>query len=1599
MTIEMSDLEIICDEFALGQVLECVKAGTFCALLGATRSGKTAILRHAMKTLELDKYLGKYINLGRYEFFSVDAMAGPSLDNFFAHLAQSVVCPDKMAATGYAHYRNVGSSAFVRDVGDLACYEQHQVVFFLDHFEALPDEWGRALLGALRAIYDQRLPSSPHFNRITVVLASSVNIFEVSLGKISPLSIARMVTPNDLTRQQQERFLRTILARHGLSVLRHDLDQLYEATLGNRYLTSMLCMQWVDESSRRSEPVPFELIKEKFLSEADKLDRLRLMINRIEEDTDVLIQVLGMLEKAPIKGQELQTGLSHLELTGVARKSDSGFLIHNPLFENILRRHFTPERVAYLLDKTGHPLTVLQYLDSVTKNKPLGSYEELYLKVISDVVAWAANDLQADEYLLKGASRVFGITQAQMCHVSEEQMLLWPARPELSLHTHSLVRHALAQRQLIPSDTDPVTVAIPIDTQAEVSRDVLVLRDFCKREDFYKERDRLASVKRFSQEALRSRVRLARAEQFQNLQEATARLSTYLEDEDVLLQGITKSVCEVLSADLATIFLYDASTGQFQRGYAHGLRNPQSVQSHPRHRGISSRILESGRVLTLAANQLETTTKLLGEPLSPRTRKFFEDEALKVGRGYPIVLGENRIGVLYVGYRSWHFFRSVEDEASKALLNQAAVTISRSHLLQAIRKIAQTIGRTDDKSPEYQIRLLLETMAHEICRLLGVPIAYAWQLKQAEGRGYELCNAVRHGQGKRTALDPVSMGSISDAEWPTTELVVLSTSQVDSPAYRLLQQIGLGGSLSAAIGFTRPSPHRASVLIVAADPHHNRTFSDWDLSVLRALIVHVAVLAENARLFAKSKERLNRLEAILAITEHCSQFDKEEDLLQQVIKSAVQTIPGADAGSIHMLDVTKSWLEVKAHFGYSEDEIGKLRSVRLRVGPGYAGKAVSDKIPMNIESFDAELSEDGLSNPLGIQSALIVPIVIKGEPIGTFNIDSRTSGTVFQESDEKWLETLAHQVAIAVDRLRLIERQETELYTLGETIGLSADAVSVAEMVSQSILDLPLDIFQSILEKAIKLTNAERGNIRLADKAKGTLIDYARYPKNISVDDGKHELPLTDGIMGRTVIMGESVLAENAQQLQALGFVPYFQEDTHSELATPLRIGSEIVGVINLESTREQAFTRRDKEALERLSAAMAASIARIVLHRKASESAEQTLRRDSRGLLEFTLDQELRVSFQLRPFGSPYRSTNPISLSTMGMADAAELRHELAVLCEYIQMAYKLGAEDLRFQWLPWTKRIGVGFLKAIRIEERSILEVIRSTQVMGMHLENVLIRATTFRKHLFLPFELLYLEGDPLVVRYPLVRTIAEAPSAGRDPFERFVDRKAKQHSPVKVLLVGTDAREGMATASEICDIQQELQCMEEKTGIPVQITKCFNETGTIAQVKSCLKDHRYDIIHLAAEAEFDTDHPDNSGIVLPFQAGEPKCGVLRMRELAPLLAQTQPRFVYLSLCRGAWSGEDHALRFGSSLGILDALIHAGIPAVLGYRWDVTGQNARDFAKHFYRRLLTERSLELAAFYARCAMYYAKDTAETWVSPILVNQVVDEQFWTAEL
>jgi CHAT domain-containing protein len=153
--------------------------------------------------------------------------------------------------------------------------------------------------------------------------------------------------------------------------------------------------------------------------------------------------------------------------------------------------------------------------------------------------------------------------------------------------------------------------------------------------------------------------------------------------------------------------------------------------------------------------------------------------------------------------------------------------------------------------------------------------------------------------------------------------------------------------------------------------------------------------------------------------------------------------------------------------------------------------------------------------------------------------------------------------------------------------------------------------------------------------------------------------------------------------------------------------------------------------------------------------------------------------------------------------------------------------------------------------------------------------------------------------------------------------------------------------------------------------------------------LRKRSYDIIHYAGHGWYEPESPEKSSIY--FWTEENRQGdvvPMRATELRMLLEHSGARLVYLSCCYGTASSGKVTLLDDDFLGLADAAVQAGVPSVLGFRWPVSDNGARQLALAFYKSLLAQGSPEFALWNARCELAIDRDDT-TWLSPILVHQV----------
>jgi CheY-like chemotaxis protein len=247
----------------------------------------------------------------------------------------------------------------------------------------------------------------------------------------------------------------------------------------------------------------------------------------------------------------------------------------------------------------------------------------------------------------------------------------------------------------------------------------------------------------------------------------------------------------------------------------------------------------------------------------------------------------------------------------------------------------------------------------------------------------------------------------------------------------------------------------------------------------------------------------------------------------------------------------------------------------------------------------------------------------------------------------------------------------------------------------------------------------------------------------------------------------------------------------------------------------------------------------------------------------------------------------------------------------------------------------------------------------------------------------------GDYLALQHPLTRYI-QGPYSTHLPLSGiFLNELWESEKPLRVLLVGADTRPPVPGAIKEVDIVSKiLQEGCNKRRIQIQITRLDGGLATGSNVVGALRKQTYHLVHFAGHSRFEPASPEQSFLVLWEDESQKSTQHLRVPELTFLLADSDVRFFYLSCCDGGASGGSEALLDDDFLGVLDGLIQAGVSAVLGFRWPVSDRGAQLFAEQFYRALIEQGQLSIAALRARQVVSARDRDDHTWLSPVLVVQ-----------
>lgn len=413
---------------------------------------------------------------------------------------------------------------------------------------------------------------------------------------------------------------------------------------------------------------------------------------------------------------------------------------------------------------------------------------------------------------------------------------------------------------------------------------------------------------------------------------------------------------------------------------------------------------------------------------------------------------------------------------------------------------------------------------------------------------------------------------------------------VDCPDCQILQ-------VALPIVAEDPETHRPAVLgVLQVERENPPGFDSDDLETLEGIGVQVGLALQSARQMAVERWRLQQLSLVRQVSAQVANVRDLDELATQITRLILATFDLYYV-AIFTLEPGQEVLQLRQSAGPEgrEGEIpGPRPAPTIRVGQGLVGwvaQSGEEVIANDVTREPRYRHFDALPET---RSEAAFPLKVEDRVLGVLDVQSDQADD-FHETDILVLRSLAGNIAQAVEGARLY----TALHRRAEQI----QAVYDVSNAITSILDekaLLTEVVQLIQRHFgypyVHIYSVHHGRRKIFYEA-GT----GPHSQFFKEQQFAHDLDDPHGIIPWVARNGEMVVANDVEREPRYRPSSVPPENTRSELAVPLIFMGEVLGVLDVQSDRLNAFGEDDRFLLEALADNIASAMRNASLYRSES--------------------------------------------------------------------------------------------------------------------------------------------------------------------------------------------------------------------------------------------------------------------------------------------------------------------------------------------------------------------------------------------------------------
>ena len=432
------------------------------------------------------------------------------------------------------------------------------------------------------------------------------------------------------------------------------------------------------------------------------------------------------------------------------------------------------------------------------------------------------------------------------------------------------------------------------------------------------------------------------------------------------------------------------------------------------------------------------------------------------------------------------------------------------------------------------------------------------------------------------------------------------------------------------------------VLQVSRDDGGEFPAGELDILTGLARIISVSLFASHR--VAVERFRLNQINLVHEVSAQIANVMDVDELARRITKLIQKTFQYYYVG-VFTLEPGAEKLRFRSSASAPRKGRRKSRGVlEVELGQGLIGQAARSGERIVVDDVQADDRFRFIPSLPETRSEVVLPLKIRERVLGVLDVQSDQLRT-FHPNDLMILDTLAANIARAVEGAQLysdLRRRADQLALIAEV----SDAVT-------SSLDL-----SEIMGKTADLIHKKFGypyvHLFTVHPNRGQII-YEAGSGARSDKQADYSIPLDaqPGIIPWVAREGKTVILNDVGQDDRYVDPPFSPKEIRSEISVPLLFDGQVVGVLDVQSERLNAFTEDDRVIFEAVADNIASAIHNADLY-----NSEQWRRRIADGLREVAvlLSANVGVEQVLDAVLAELHNTLPVDVSAIWLLDEGDL-------------------------------------------------------------------------------------------------------------------------------------------------------------------------------------------------------------------------------------------------------------------------------------------------------------------------------------------------------